>query len=71
MAKYVRKAKTEQKKMLSIAQVAEQLDLSTRTVHRYITAGRLRAYKVAPRVIRIDPDDVAAQLLNQRAPYTS
>jgi excisionase family DNA binding protein len=57
------------KQLLTVAQVAEQTNLSVRTIHRYIESGRLRAFKLAPRVIRIDPDDVAEQLLGQRAPY--
>jgi excisionase family DNA binding protein len=57
------------KSLLTVAQVAEQTNLSVRTIHRYIESGRLRAFKLAPRVIRIDPDDVAEQLLGQRAPY--
>lgn len=69
---YVRKPKPQPaKKLLTVAQVAEETNLSVRTVHRYIAAGRLRAYKIAPRVIRIDPDDVAEQLLGHRAPYKS
>jgi excisionase family DNA binding protein len=49
-------------KKVSIAQVAEQYELSTRTVRRYIAEGRLTAYRIGPRVIRLDAEQVHRQL---------
>lgn len=34
------------KEMLTVKQVAELLDMSTRTVMRYIKAGKLKAYMI-------------------------
>lgn len=50
---------------ISIQDVAEQFGVSTRTVRRYIAAGRLTAYRVGPRLIRLDPDQVREQLLGE------
>jgi len=47
---------------ITIAQVAEQYDVSTRTIRRYIADGRLTAYRIGPRMIRLDPDQVRQQL---------
>lgn len=47
-------------KKVSIAEVAEQFGLSTRTIRRYIAAGHLTAYRVGPRVIRLDVAEVEA-----------
>lgn len=47
---------------ITIAQVAEQYGMSTRTVRRYIADGRLTAYRIGPRMIRLDADQVRQQL---------
>ncbi|MDH6280980.1 helix-turn-helix domain-containing protein [Prescottella agglutinans] len=38
----------------TLTEAAETLSVSTRTVRRYIAAGKLKAYRVGPRVIRVD-----------------
>lgn len=48
---------------LSVNEVAEEFGISPRTVRRYIATGRLTAYKVGPRIVRLDPDQVRRQLL--------
>ena len=40
-------------KKITINEVAEQFDVSTRTVRRYIASGRLTAWRVGPRMIRL------------------
>jgi excisionase family DNA binding protein len=50
-------------KKVSIATVADQLGVSTRTVRRYVASGRLTAYRVGPRLLRVDADQAAEQLL--------
>lgn len=45
-------------KQLSIAQVAEFTGTSEPTVRRWISEGKLRAYRYSARVIRIDESDV-------------
>jgi excisionase family DNA binding protein len=48
---------------LTIRETAAHLALSTRTIHRYIAAGKLKAYRVAgEKVIRIKRQDVEALL---------
>ncbi|MBJ7340638.1 helix-turn-helix domain-containing protein [Mycolicibacterium sp.] len=49
-------------KKVTISQVAEQYELSTRTIRRYIAEGRLTAYRIGPRVIRLDAEQVRRQL---------
>jgi excisionase family DNA binding protein len=46
--------------MPSIQQAADHIGLSTKTIRRYIADGTLRAYRIGPRTIRIDPDSLAA-----------
>jgi excisionase family DNA binding protein len=43
---------------LSPAEVAEELGVDLRTVRRMISEGRLPAYRVGPRLIRIKLEDV-------------
>lgn len=48
--------------LLTIAQGAEYAHVSTRTVRRYIAQGRLAAFRVGPRLVRIDADELEALL---------
>lgn len=52
-------------KKITIQEVADTFGVSTRTVRRYIAASRLTAYRVGPRMIRLDADQVAEQLLGE------
>lgn len=47
---------------LSIAEAATTLNVSTKTIRRYIASGQLTAYRVGPRLLRLDRDQVAALL---------
>ena len=40
--------------LISMTEAAARLDISTRTLRRYIAAGRLTAYRIGPRLIKID-----------------
>jgi excisionase family DNA binding protein len=44
----------------TIRQAAEQYSLSEKTVRRRITDGTLKARRIGPRLIRIDPASIAA-----------
>ncbi|MFA5608076.1 MAG: helix-turn-helix domain-containing protein [Leucobacter sp.] len=44
----------------SIRQAADYLNVDPRTIRRYIAAGRLRAIRVGPRLIRLDRENVVA-----------
>jgi excisionase family DNA binding protein len=48
----------ERQRKISIAEAAEYFGCSPRTIRRAITAGRLRAYRVGPRMIRVDVRDL-------------
>lgn len=52
-------------KRISINEVADEFGISPRTVRRYIATGRLTAYKVGPKLVRLDPDQVRRQLLGE------
>ena len=43
---------------LTVAEAADYHGCSEKTIRRAITDGRLRAYRVGPRMIRIDPRDL-------------
>lgn len=47
---------------LTVAQAAEHVKVSTRTVERYISAGRLTAYTLESGRIRVKETDVDALL---------
>jgi excisionase family DNA binding protein len=47
-----------QKRLASIAKGAAYADVSARTIRRRIADGSLRAYRVGPRLIKIDLSDL-------------
>lgn len=47
---------------LTIAEAAERLKVSTRTVSRYIAAGKLPAARITHKTVRIKESDVVALL---------
>jgi excisionase family DNA binding protein len=54
--------------MISMFEAAERLGVSEKSVRRFIAAGRLTGYRIGPRLIRVDRDEVEALL--QRIPTT-
>jgi len=44
--------------MLTVAEAADRLHVHTRTIRRRIADGTLRAYRVGPQLIRLDPSEV-------------
>lgn len=50
-------------KALSLQEAADTYGVSTRTLRRYISAGRLTAYRIGPRLIRLDADQVRRELI--------
>src|SRR4051812_44300903 len=44
---------SENAELLTIAEAANALKVSTITIHRWLKGGRLTAYRVGPRVVRI------------------
>jgi excisionase family DNA binding protein len=50
------------RRLQSITSAADYLNVSTRTVRRLISSGRLTGYRVGNRIIRIDPAELDAML---------
>ena len=48
--------------LLTVQQSAEVLGCSVGTIRNWIREGRLRAYRVGPRLLRIKPDDLEKTL---------
>src|SRR5665647_2627647 len=46
----------------SIGDAAGRLGVSTKTVRRWIASGQLAGYRVGPRLLRVDPDDLDRML---------
>jgi excisionase family DNA binding protein len=53
---------TKRRTLVSIEQAAELLGCTDRSIRRWITDGRLPAYRVANKLVRLDLDDVYALL---------
>ena len=56
------------RQLVTTETAAGYLDVSTRSVRRYIARGMLRAYRVGPRLIKVDMAEVEA--LAQPIPAT-
>lgn len=50
-------------KKISMQEAAATYGVSQTTIRRYIATGRLSAYRVGPRMIRLDADQVERELL--------
>lgn len=48
---------------MTIHDVCEMYSISHDTVQRYVRQGRLKGYRIGPRLVRFDPNEVAAALL--------
>lgn len=54
-----RKVKPDnQRRMISIQSAAEQYEISPRTIYRWIAEKRITAYRVGPRLVRLDSDEI-------------
>jgi excisionase family DNA binding protein len=47
-------------KMVSIAAAANHYNVSRQTVRRWISSGKIHAYRVEPRLIRVDLEEIEA-----------
>jgi excisionase family DNA binding protein len=52
----------QDRRLASIQDTADYLGTSTKTVRRYISAGRLTAYRMGDRAVRVDLDQLDALL---------
>ncbi len=48
------------RRLVSLAVAATHADVSTRTLRRYISHGRLTGYRVGPRLIKVDLNELDA-----------
>lgn len=56
-------SRTKARRLTSIADAAAYLDCSERTIRRRVASGQLTAYRLGPRLLRIDLDELDAALL--------
>ena len=45
---------------VGITEAAEYLGVNPRTIRRYVESGRISGYRVGPRLIKVDLDDIDA-----------
>ncbi|MBC2587041.1 MULTISPECIES: helix-turn-helix domain-containing protein [Rhodococcus] len=50
------------RRLASIPQAAEELGVCTKTLRRYISAGHITGYRLGPRMIRVDLNEIEATL---------
>jgi excisionase family DNA binding protein len=55
-------ANKSQRRLASIAVAANEFDVHSCTIRRWITAGRITAYRVGPRLIKVDLNELDAIL---------
>ncbi|NMN93903.1 helix-turn-helix transcriptional regulator [Antrihabitans stalactiti] len=46
------------RRLASIAVAAECCDVSTKTIRRYIAAGRITGYRIGPRLLKVDLEEL-------------
>lgn len=46
------------KRHIALNEAAEYLGVNPRTIRRYIAAGRITGYRVGPRLIKVDLDEI-------------
>lgn len=52
-------------RLITLDEAAELYGVSRRTIRRYVSEGRLRAYRLGPRLLRLDADEVNKQLFSR------
>ena len=56
----------ERKQAITVRQIEDRWGISQRTIYRYIQQGRLKPFRVGPRLIRFDADEVEQALVGER-----
>lgn len=54
------RSNTPARRWLSMAETAELFNVEVRTIRRWISDGRLTAYRVGPALVRLDADELDA-----------
>lgn len=57
-----RSALPESRRLVGITQASEYADVHPITIRRWIAAGRLPAYRVGPRLLKVDLNELEATL---------
>ena len=57
---------TPKKKYVPKKDAAEMASVSVRSIDRWINEGRIKAYRVGPKLIRVDLDEVERALVSDR-----
>ncbi|MGV0646720.1 excisionase family DNA-binding protein [Mycolicibacterium sp. XJ2546] len=52
------------KRLITIAAAAEYADVHVRTIRRWLASGHLTGYRLGPRLLRIDADELHRQHLH-------
>jgi excisionase family DNA binding protein len=52
------------RKTVTIAEAADMYGISERTLRRYLDTGLITGYRVGPKLIRLDPDELDQQLFS-------
>lgn len=55
-------SRTSRRQYESVADAAARVDVSTKTVSRWIASGQLAGYRIGPRLLRVDPDELDRML---------
>ena len=55
-------ATNQRRHLVGINQASDYADVSTKTLRRWIAAGRIPAYRVGPRLLKIDLNELDAML---------
>ncbi|WP_287216844.1 helix-turn-helix domain-containing protein [Rhodococcus sp. (in: high G+C Gram-positive bacteria)] len=50
------------RRLVSIPQAAEEFGVCSRTIRRYISAGRITGYRFGPRMIRVDLNEIDSMM---------
>ena len=50
--------RAERRKNLNSAEAAEYLNISLRTLHKWLREGRVQAHRAGPRLLRFDADEL-------------
>lgn len=56
-------APATRRQLVTIADAADHIGMNPKTVRRYIAAGRITAYRVGPRAVRVDLNELETMLL--------
>ena len=60
-------SKNRSRRFATVAQAAEEFGVCDRTIRRYIASGRVAGYRLGPRMVRVDLDEIEAAMCRMGA----